>query len=114
MYVTCPRLICEEMKQQPFATTLFWHYFITAFQPATSVCLPKPATELHFVLVKTKGLGPEKTDFALFLNDLASPNRRESQPKKALQKINETAKQKQPNKANPKINVLKSGIEGDT
>lgn len=85
IYVTCPRLVCEEMKQQPFPITVFQHYFI-AFQPAMYVCLPKPAMELHFALVKTKGLDPEKTDSALFLNDLASPSTRESQLKKALQR----------------------------
>lgn len=51
-----------------------------------SVCLPKPAMELHFALAKIKGLGPEKTDFTLFLNDLAPPSTRESQLKKALQR----------------------------
>lgn len=78
-----------------------------------SVCLPKPAMELHFALAKIKGLGPEKTDFTLFLNDLAPPSIRESQLKKALQRKKNQQK-KQPNKANPKINVPKSGVKGDT
>lgn len=112
IYVTCPRLVCEEMKQQPFPITLFQHYFIIAFQPAMYVCLPKPAMELHFALVKTRGLDPEKTDSALFLNDLASPSTRESQLKKALQR--KKRQKKQPNKANPKINAPKSGVKSNT
>lgn len=61
--------------------------------------------ELHFALVKTRGLGTEETDFALFLDDLASPSTRESQPKKALQRKKTENKQTKVKKANPKINV---------
>lgn len=80
-----PDLYVKKWSNSLFLT-LFQHYFIIAFQPAMYVCLPKPAMELHFALVKTKGLDPEKTDSALFLNDLASPSTRESQLKKALQR----------------------------
>lgn len=58
-----------------------------------SVCLPKSALELHFALVKSEGLGLEKTDVLVFLNDLASPNTaRESKQKKALQNKNKNKK----------------------
>jgi len=40
--------------------------FITDFILACHVCLPKSATEFHFALVRTEGLGPEKTDVLSF------------------------------------------------